>query len=296
MSTIKPTPSFVGWRALVVHKAHPNVDAIMLQFERIGVAAVHCWPEATGLPDIDTFNVVLIDADMGYDGQFPWNPGEAPMPTIALIGSEAPGRVSWAMNQGADAQLLKPIGGAGLYSALVAACHAFARRKALAAEVEGLRARLESREILAEATALHHGSRQYQRPGRLPEIAPHGDGRPRGAGSRRRPPHRVIQRGTSSKMTILETTPVEVAHAPARGVWGRLIRRPLAVFGLIIIAVVVVAAVFAPWLAPRPQRAVLRRADAGRRAAAAQRDSSGSAPTCSAATCCRACSTARAPR
>lgn len=51
-------------------------------------------------------------------------------------------------------------------------------------------------------------------------------------------------------MTILETTSVEVAHAPTRGVWGRLIRRPLAVFGLIIIAVVVIAAVFAPWLAP----------------------------------------------
>lgn len=153
MTTTKPTPSFVGWRALVVHKAHPNVDAIMLQFERIGVAAVHCWPEAIDLPDIHTFNVVLIDADMGYDGQFPWNPGEAPMPTIALIGSEAPGRVSWAMNQGADAQILKPIGSAGLYSALVAACHAFARRNALAAEVAGLRARLESREILAEATA-----------------------------------------------------------------------------------------------------------------------------------------------
>lgn len=153
MNTTRPTPSFVGWRALVVHKAHPNVDAIMLQFERIGVAAVHCWPEATDLPDINTFNVVLIDADMGYDGQFPWKPGEAPMPTIALIGSEAPGRVSWAMNQGADAQLLKPIGSAGLYSALVAACHAFARRKALAAEVEALRGRLESREILAEATA-----------------------------------------------------------------------------------------------------------------------------------------------
>lgn len=153
MSSTRQTPSFVGWRALVVHKAHPNVDAIMLQFERIGVAAVHCWPETTDLPDIENFNVVLIDADMGYDGQFPWNLGEAPMPTIALIGSEAPGRVSWAMNQGADAQLLKPIGSAGLYSALVAACHAFARRKALVAEVEGLRARLDSRELLAEATA-----------------------------------------------------------------------------------------------------------------------------------------------
>lgn len=154
MSISRPTPSFIGWRALVVHKPHPNVDALLLQFERIGMAASHCWPEITDLPELDQFNAVLIDADMGYDGQFPWKPGEAPVPTIALIGSEAPGRVSWAMNQGADAQMLKPIGSAGLYSALVAASHAFAQRKALAAEVDALRARLDSRELLAEATAM----------------------------------------------------------------------------------------------------------------------------------------------
>ena len=154
MSMSRPTPSFIGWRALVVHKPHPNVDALLLQFERSGMAASHCWPEISDLPELDQFNVVLIDADMGYDGQFPWKPGEAPVPTIALIGSEAPGRVSWAMNQGADAQMLKPIGSAGLYSALVAASHAFAQRKALLAEVAALRARLDSRELLAEATAV----------------------------------------------------------------------------------------------------------------------------------------------
>ena len=65
MSMSRPTPSFIGWRALVVHKPHPNVDALLLQFERIGMAATHCWPEIADLPDLDQFNVVLIDADMG---------------------------------------------------------------------------------------------------------------------------------------------------------------------------------------------------------------------------------------
>lgn len=154
MNDMRPTPSFIGWRALVVHQPHPNVDALLTQFERIGVAASHYWPEITDLPDLDRFNVVLIDADMGYDDQFPWKPGEAPIPVIALIGSEAPGRVSWAMRQGADAQMLKPIGSAGLYSALVAAAHGFAHRQALTAEIASLRSRLESRELLAEATAI----------------------------------------------------------------------------------------------------------------------------------------------
>lgn len=148
------TPSFEGWNALVVHRPHANVDAIMHQFERIGIAATHCWPEASHLADLAAFNVVLVDADMGYDGQFPWQPGAAPMPVVALIGSEAPGRIAWAMGQGADAHLLKPIGSAGLYSALVIACHSFARRKAMTAEIDALRIRLEGREVLAEATAL----------------------------------------------------------------------------------------------------------------------------------------------
>ncbi len=154
MKAPKDTPTFDGWKALVVHRPHANVDAIMQQFERIGIAATHCWPETTGLADLDAYNVVLIDSDMGYDGQFPWEPGQAPMPVIALIGSEAPGRIAWAMNQGADAQLLKPIGSAGLYSALVIACLSFAERRAMMAEIAALRERLDSREVLAEATAL----------------------------------------------------------------------------------------------------------------------------------------------
>jgi AmiR/NasT family two-component response regulator len=154
MSAVRPIPSFVGWRALVAHRPHANVDAILLQFERLGISATQCWPEIAGQPDLSEWNVLVIDADMGYDAQFPWQPGAAPMPIIALIGSEAPGRVSWAMNQGADAQLLKPIGSAGLYSALVIARHSFAQRTALAGEIASLRMRLQSREVVAEATAL----------------------------------------------------------------------------------------------------------------------------------------------
>jgi response regulator NasT len=154
MSAVRPIPSFEGWRALVVHRPHANVDAILLQFGRLGISATHCWPEIAGRSDLSEWNVLVIDADMGYDAQFPWQPGAAPMPIIALIGSEAPGRVSWAINQGADAQLLKPIGSAGLYSALVIARHSFAQRTALADEIASLRMRLQSREAVAEATAL----------------------------------------------------------------------------------------------------------------------------------------------
>lgn len=148
------TPSFEGFRALILHREHANTEALERQFARIGVTVERLWPELEPGQSFDGFQVLLFDADMGYDAQFPWGPGEAPIPTIALIGSEAPGRVSWAVSHGADAQLLKPIGSSGVYSALVIATHAFARRKALEDKLDALTTRMNNRELLAEAVAV----------------------------------------------------------------------------------------------------------------------------------------------
>jgi hypothetical protein len=60
------------------------------------------------------------------------------MPLIALIGSEAPGRIEWALSHNADAQLLKPVGNAGVYSALLIARQAFEARRRLADEIASL--------------------------------------------------------------------------------------------------------------------------------------------------------------
>ena len=51
------------------------------------------------------------------------------MPLVALIGSEAPGRIEWALSHKADAQLLKPVGNAGVYSALLIARQSFEARR-----------------------------------------------------------------------------------------------------------------------------------------------------------------------
>jgi AmiR/NasT family two-component response regulator len=169
MSDRFSTPSFEGTRALILHRAHANTEALARQFARIGVSAVTVWPEVEGR-GFDGYDFLLFDADMGYDAQFPWAAGEAPIPTIALIGSEAPGRVTWAVSHGADAQLLKPIGGSGVYAALVIATHAFRRRAALESRVGELSARLANRENLAEATALmmvRHGISAAAAYGRL---------------------------------------------------------------------------------------------------------------------------------
>ena len=89
----------------------------------------------------------------------------------------------------------------------------------------------------------------------------------------------------------------DLAVAPAApGVLGRLLRRPLALFGLVIIAIIVIAAVLAPW--SRPSRPNEQFFDGLTLEGAPLPPNAQfcSAPTCSAATCSRACSTARRPR
>ncbi|RVC13901.1 transcriptional antiterminator, partial [Mesorhizobium sp. M7A.F.Ca.AU.002.02.1.1] len=112
-------PNLGGARAFILHRPHPTVQAITRQLSAIGLITLDCWPELP--PETLAADFVFFDADLGFDEQFPWKPGEAPMPLVALIGSEAPGRIEWALSHKADAQLLKPVGNAGVYSALLIA-------------------------------------------------------------------------------------------------------------------------------------------------------------------------------
>jgi AmiR/NasT family two-component response regulator len=153
MSRISRIPNLGGSRAFVLHRPHATVAAISRQLAAIGLYAVDCWPELPA--EALAADFVFFDVDQGFDQQFPWPPGGAPMPTIALIGSEAPGRIEWALSQKADAQLLKPIGNAGVYSALLIARQAFEARRRLAGEIASLQARVAERQTIVRAvTAL----------------------------------------------------------------------------------------------------------------------------------------------
>jgi AmiR/NasT family two-component response regulator len=75
------------------------------------------------------------------------------MPLIALIGSEAPGRIEWASKHNADAQLVKPVGNAGVYSALVIARQSFEARRRLSGEIATLMQRVAERQTIVRAVA-----------------------------------------------------------------------------------------------------------------------------------------------
>lgn len=145
-------PDLGGAEAYILHRPHPTVAAIERQLKVIGIRSIEAWPDLP--PAATAADFVFFDADLGHDEQFPWGAGQSPMPLIALIGSEAPGRVEWALSQNADAHLLKPVGNAGVYSALLIARNAFEARKALAAEVADLRQRVGERRSIVRAVGI----------------------------------------------------------------------------------------------------------------------------------------------
>jgi two-component system, response regulator / RNA-binding antiterminator len=145
-------PNLGGARAQILHRPHPTVQALTRQLTAIGLVVEQSWPELG--PEGLAADYIFFDADMGHDGMFPWEPGQPPVPMVALIGSEAPGRIEWSLKAGAHAQLLKPVGDNGAYSALIIARDAFDAQKALSAEIADLRRRLEERQTVVRAVTL----------------------------------------------------------------------------------------------------------------------------------------------
>ncbi len=151
MSRASRIPNLGGAQAFILHRPHTTVNSLSRQLVAIGLEVRECWAELP--PDALAADFVFFDVDLGFDEQFPWSPGDAPMPMIALIGSEAPGRIEWALSQKADAQLLKPVGAAGVYSALLIARQSFLARRRMADEIVALEIRLAERQTVARAVA-----------------------------------------------------------------------------------------------------------------------------------------------
>ncbi|WP_424988327.1 ANTAR domain-containing response regulator [Microbulbifer sp. S227A] len=145
-------PNFRGLRALIVHPPGDNSAVLLAQLGRLGVKAECRWPADNVSPG--DHGVVFFDADRGYDQQFSWVPGEAPVPLIALMGSEAPGRIEWTLGQLPSAYLVKPLQPNGIFSALAIAFHDFELRSRLQRRVADLTARIRARPSVVTAITL----------------------------------------------------------------------------------------------------------------------------------------------
>ena len=152
-------PDLDSWQAVILHPPHATVDALVRQLAVLHVGARQVWPQLD-LSDAEA-DVIFFDVDGGMDAQFPWEPGKAPMPMIALIGSEAPGRIEWAIRQGSNAHLLKPVGSTGVYSALLVAASAHQAARTKTDNIKALETRLRQRPSVVHAviTLMEQGAR-----------------------------------------------------------------------------------------------------------------------------------------
>ncbi len=145
---MKETPNFTGWRVTVVHREDSNTERLVRQLRLLGAQPTLQWAplSAAVAPDL-----VIVDADQGWDDLLPWRDAQSGYPVVALLGSEAPGRIAWALEQGAGAIIAKPVAASAVYPALVMALSIHLERKMVAERVKVLEERVRLRPLVHAA-------------------------------------------------------------------------------------------------------------------------------------------------
>jgi AmiR/NasT family two-component response regulator len=155
---MRATPSFTGLHVVVLHRSDDTVKRLVRQLNVLGLKVREQWAPLDLTQQ--RADIVLVDADAGWSGLLPWPIGENPVPLIALLGSEAPGRITWALDQGANALIAKPIAASAVYPALVMASRSHTEARRIVGRISELEERIRLRPlVLAAVQALmtnHH--------------------------------------------------------------------------------------------------------------------------------------------
>ncbi len=139
-------PDIVGWRAVILHRPDEGIDRVVRQLGLLGLTASIQWEPLD--PGRTPADIVLVDADQGWSGLLPWETVAAPLPVVALLQSEAPGRVAWALDQGAGAILSKPVAASAIYPALILAASVHRERAEHAGHIACLEERIRMRPLV----------------------------------------------------------------------------------------------------------------------------------------------------
>lgn len=142
---MKQTPNFTGLQVTILHREDGNTERLMRQLRLLGLQTVLQW---SPLGPADLPDIVIVDADQGWDDLLPWNTEIPSRPVVALLGSEAPGRIAWALKQGAGAIIAKPIATSAVYPALVMALSIHEERKAAQERIQHLEERVRLRPLV----------------------------------------------------------------------------------------------------------------------------------------------------
>ena len=145
---MKETLNFLGQRVIILHRPGDATDRLVRQCSLLGLRAEARWRPLHSGEEVD---IVLVDADQGWDGLLPWTPTERPAPLVALLASEAPGRIAWALDQGSDALIAKPVMASAVYPALVMATRRHAEARLLSERIAKLEERVRLRPLVHAA-------------------------------------------------------------------------------------------------------------------------------------------------
>lgn len=144
--------SFAGRRALIIHQPDHHRDALEAEINRIGLIARAQNPDTGMTPEHAAVDVIFFDADTGHESLLPWGRAFPPVPLIALLASEAPGRIEWALSQHASGFIVKPIGAGRVFHTLLVAHHIHEEMQRLRQSVDELAERLRARPLVVRAT------------------------------------------------------------------------------------------------------------------------------------------------
>ena len=145
--------NFRGARALVLMAAGDDRDRLVVTLRRLGLLTAVVDPgdaEALTAAGRDGFDVLLTDTDVGTGDLAP--PGLAvDAPVIAVIGVEAPSRLSRVVNGRAASHIVKPVRSSGIFPALFIAFNEFARRRRDREHLRRVEERLRQRRAVVKA-------------------------------------------------------------------------------------------------------------------------------------------------
>jgi AmiR/NasT family two-component response regulator len=147
--TRKRLPSFRGLRALIEHPPGRDRDVLVTQLELLGLRAMAV--EIAPSPPWQDVDIFFFDADAGHGADLDEGLPTFELPTVALIGSETPGRLEAMLAREPSAYLLKPIRSTGVYSSLAIALHQFAAMHAIRRKLASVEDRLRMRRTLLSA-------------------------------------------------------------------------------------------------------------------------------------------------
>ncbi len=143
--------NFRGARALVLHAEDANRETLSQTLRRLGLLVAVASPEieAPLAPELADCDVLFFDADHTPGAPLWENPPD--VPRIALIGLEAPSRLTRVVRQRSCGYLLKPVRSAGVFTALFMGFNEFQLRRREMVERADMAERLRSRRHVTKA-------------------------------------------------------------------------------------------------------------------------------------------------